>query len=97
MTKSTTTATALALALGTALAVSAMPASAADKMEKCFGVAMKGQNDCKAGAGTTCAGTAKTDYQGNAFKLVPAGTCTSMHSPTSPTGMGQLKAFEEKM
>ena len=41
------------------------------KMEKCFGVALKGQNDCAAGAGTTCAGTSTVDYQGNAFKLVP--------------------------
>ena len=27
-------------------------------MDKCFGIAMKGDNDCAAGAGTTCAGTA---------------------------------------
>lgn len=51
------------------------------KMEKCYGVALAGQNDCYAGAGTTCAGTSKTDYQGNAFKLVPTGTCTSMQTP----------------
>jgi uncharacterized membrane protein len=47
-------------------------------MEKCYGIAMKGQNDCAAGAGTTCAGTATMDYQGNAWKAVPEGTCTSM-------------------
>ncbi|MBJ7553752.1 DUF2282 domain-containing protein [Marinomonas spartinae] len=84
----------LALALGTAVALSAvaMPAQAASK-EKCFGVAMAGQNDCKAGPGTTCAGTSKVDDQGNAFKLVPAGTCMDMKSSTSPTGHGQLKAF----
>ncbi|WP_315707641.1 DUF2282 domain-containing protein [Brenneria uluponensis] len=96
-----TTAAALALALGTVLTMSASVAHAADKtgmkgMEKCFGVALKGKNDCKAGAGTTCAGTAKKDYQGNAWKLVPAGTCVTTASPTSPTGMGQLKAFTEK-
>jgi uncharacterized membrane protein len=67
---------------------------AADKMdgkpamEKCFGVAMAGKNDCAAGAGTTCAGTAKMDYQANVFKLVPAGTCTSMKTPK---GMGMLQ------
>lgn len=75
----TTTVTALTLALGAAIATAALPTFAADNMmagkEKCFGVALKGKNDCKAGAGTTCAGTAKKDYQGNAFKLVPAGTC----------------------
>jgi uncharacterized membrane protein len=57
------------------------------KMEMCFGIALKGQNDCKAGAGTTCAGTSTTDYQGNAFKLVPVGTCTTV---TTPSGHGSL-------
>ena len=72
------TAASLALAFGAALAITAAPATAQDTMgdkEKCFGVAMKGKNDCKAGAGTTCAGTSKTDYQGNAWSLVPKGTC----------------------
>jgi uncharacterized membrane protein len=46
--------------------------------------------------GTTCAGTSKTDYQGNAWKLVPKGTCENTASPTSPTGKGQLVAFQEK-
>ncbi|NID16090.1 DUF2282 domain-containing protein [Luteibacter yeojuensis] len=50
-------------------------------MEKCWGVAKAGQNDCAAGPGTTCAGTAKADYQKNAWKLVPAGTCTSIKTP----------------
>ncbi|MBV1700268.1 MAG: DUF2282 domain-containing protein [Hyphomicrobiales bacterium] len=53
----------------------------AQKLEKCFGVALKGHNDCYAGAGTTCAGTSSADYQGNAFKLVAHGTCTTMHTP----------------
>ncbi|PAL19834.1 DUF2282 domain-containing protein [Sphingopyxis sp. GW247-27LB] len=43
--------------------------------EKCFGVALKGHNDCKAGPGTTCAGTATVDYQGNAWKYVDTGSC----------------------
>lgn len=43
--------------------------------EKCFGVALKGQNDCKAGPGTTCAGTSTADYQGNAWKYVDTGNC----------------------
>ncbi len=57
------------------------------KMEMCFGVALKGQNDCYAGAGTTCAGTSTTDYQGNSFKLEPTGTCTTL---TTPKGHGSL-------
>ena len=49
--------------------------------EKCYGVALAGKNDCAAGAGTTCAGTSKVDYQGNAWKTVPKGTCTTMKTP----------------
>jgi len=58
------------------------------KMEKCYGVALKGHNDCYAGAGTTCAGTSTIDYQGNAFKLEAKGTCTAMQTPK---GAGSLK------
>jgi uncharacterized membrane protein len=57
------------------------------KFEKCYGVALKGQNDCYAGAGTTCAGTSTADYQGNAFKLVAKGTCTTI---STPNGNGSL-------
>ncbi|MCA6221474.1 BufA1 family periplasmic bufferin-type metallophore [Photorhabdus antumapuensis] len=96
MTKQTTKAL-LALALGSVFitgSTSAM-ADSSSKMEKCYGVSLKGKNDCKAGAGTTCAGTSKKDYQGNAWKMVPAGSCVKMKSPTSPTGFGQLDAFKE--
>lgn len=61
------------------------------QMEKCFGVSMAGKNDCAAGPGTTCAGTSKVDYQGNAWKYVPAGTCTSIKTPK---GMGSLEAMK---
>ncbi|MFK5019519.1 DUF2282 domain-containing protein, partial [Klebsiella pneumoniae] len=44
----------------------------------------KGHNDCYVGAGTSCAGTSTVDYQGNAFKLVPKGTCTALVTPTGP-------------
>ncbi len=90
------TAAAMALAFSAALTVAATPAAAAspDK-DMCFGVALKGKNDCKAGAGTTCAGTSKIDYQGNAWSLVPKGTCEKTVSKTSPTGFGQLKEFKE--
>ena len=95
-TTRTLSAAALALALGSALSIAARPAQAADDMEKCFGVAMKGHNDCAAGAGTTCAGSAKTDHQANAWKLVPKGTCEKTASNTSPTGFGQLAAYKGK-
>jgi len=57
------------------------------KFEQCYGVALKGKNDCFAGAGTTCAGTSTADYQGNAWKLVDKGTCTTMDTPK---GKGSL-------
>ncbi|AWI81707.1 MAG: hypothetical protein CVU19_09780 [Betaproteobacteria bacterium HGW-Betaproteobacteria-13] len=101
MSQSTTaryaTAAAMALALSAALSIAATPAAAQsmDK-EKCFGVSLKGKNDCAAGPGTTCAGTSRIDYQGNAWSLVPKGTCDKTASPTSPTGFGQLEAFKEK-
>lgn len=56
----------------------------AGKVEPCFGTALKGHNDCYAGPGTTCAGTSTADYQGNAFRLVPKGTCTSISTPNGP-------------
>ena len=77
----------LASAVTTAVAVisTTTPALAAGK-EKCFGVALKGQNDCAAGAGTTCAGTSKVDYQGNHWKYVNKGTCVSMNLPGGRKG-----------
>ena len=88
-------AAALALALGAAFTSLPALAQPADK-EKCYGVALKGKNDCAAGPGTTCAGTSKIDFQGNAWSLVPKGSCEKTASKTSPTGYGQLAAFKEK-
>lgn len=65
-----------AFSAGAAAADSAKP-----PMEKCYGVALAGHNDCKAGEGTTCAGTSKTDYQGNSWKLVPRGSCVNIQTP----------------
>lgn len=74
--------TSAALAATLALGIAATAAHAEQpKMEKCYGVALAGKNDCKAGAGTSCAGTATKNYQGNAWKLVKAGTCTSIKTP----------------
>ncbi len=66
----------------------------AEENEKCFGVAMMGQNDCKAGEGTTCAGTSKVDYQGDAWKMVPAGTCVTMELPAGMDGMARMGSLE---
>ncbi|MCF6368883.1 BufA1 family periplasmic bufferin-type metallophore [Rhizobium halophilum] len=81
---------AVAASVTSALAAIASPALAQqDGKEKCYGVALKGQNDCAAGPGTTCAGTSTVDYQQNAWKLVPAGTCEAM---MTPNGHGMLEA-----
>jgi len=65
---------ALAAAFAAAAAQAPAPAHAQAK-ENCYGVSLAGENDCAAGPGTTCAGTSKVDYQGNAWTLVPAGDC----------------------
>jgi uncharacterized membrane protein len=87
------------LGLGASLAcaltmAAATAASAEGDMEKCYGVALAGQNDCAAGPGTTCAGTSKVDYQGNAWKLVPAGTCATMELPAASDGMARAGSLE---
>ena len=89
------TSASLALALGTAMTLSVIPAQAQSK-EKCFGVALKGKNDCAAGPGTSCAGSSVKDFQGSAWSYVPAGTCEKTMSKTSTTGFGMLKEFKEK-
>ena len=75
---------AFAAALG--MAASSQSAMAAGDKEKCYGVAKAAENDCAAGKGTSCAGTSKVDYQGNAWKLVPKGTCATMELPDDRKG-----------
>ena len=77
---------ALAGSLASVLAAAATPAAAAET-EKCYGVALKGQNDCAAGK-HNCAGHSTVDYDAASFKLVPKGTCVSMKTPN---GMGMLQ------
>ena len=77
----------LAATLAMSVAATAAHSQAAKPMEKCYGVSLAGKNDCAAGAGTSCAGTSKVNYQGNAWKLVKAGTCTSIKTPK---GKGSL-------
>lgn len=84
-----------ALTLATALSIGALSTAAAAEdaparggKEKCYGVSKAGENDCAAGPGTSCAGTSTRDYQGNAWKLVPAGTCIAIETPK---GKGSLE------
>ena len=93
MTKKTVTISlALAGALASALAAVSAPAHAdsGDK-EKCYGVSLKGANDCAAGPGTTCAATNSVDYNGASWKLVPKGTCTAIDTPFGKGSLEPLK------
>ena len=93
--KTTITSLVLASAISSALATIAFAApltkaegeaAVAAHKEKCFGVALKGQNDCAAGAGTSCQGTSTVDFQGNSWKFVRGGTCTSIELPNGKHG-----------
>lgn len=97
----TTTTLGLTATLAAALTLAAQAASAQEaEMEKCFGVSLAGENDCAAGPGTTCAGTSTLDYQGNAWSLVPAGTCLTTELPAMEDGtprMGSLEALDRDL
>ncbi len=75
-----TTAMASVAAAGPLTDAEAKAAIGAGK-EKCYGIALKGQNDCAAGPGTTCQGTSTIDFQGNSWKFVQHGTCVSIEVP----------------
>jgi Predicted integral membrane protein len=90
---------ALVGAVAAGLAQMTLPAQAAGQ-EKCYGVALAGENGCAAGPGTTCAGTSKVDYQGNAWTLVPEGTCAEIELPAMADGtarMGSLEALDRDL
>ena len=77
MKKTTATLTAIGGLLSLAAIGMTSPAFAADKgaaMEKCYGVAKAGKNDC-AGPAHACAGQSKMDNGGTEFLTVPKGTC----------------------
>lgn len=84
---------ALATVVAAAVSTSATIASAAEK-EKCYGVALAGENDCAAGPGTTCAGSSTVDYQGNAWKMVDAGTCADIELPAMADGTERTGSLE---
>ena len=83
--KTATTITAAALAaMLTAGIASAEPVKPQPNKDKCYGISKAGKNDCAAGAGTSCAGTSRVDYQGNAWKYVAKGTCAKIQTPKGP-------------
>ncbi|MCB2045312.1 MAG: DUF2282 domain-containing protein [Novosphingobium sp.] len=79
------------VAMSGSLAVQSAVAADRAPMEKCYGVAKAGKNDCAAGAGTSCAGTSTRDYQGNAWKLVAKGSCTAIKTPKGPGSLTPIQ------
>ena len=65
---------AIASALAAALVLPAATSQAQGNMEKCYGIAKAGKNDCQT-AKSSCAGTSKADHQSDAWISVPKGTC----------------------
>lgn len=84
----------VASAVAAAMAASLSAPAHAQAQEKCYGVSLAGENDCAAGPGTTCAGTSTVDYQGNAWTLVPAGTCADIELPAADDGMARMGSLE---
>lgn len=82
-------------AVAGAVALAAFSAVAADKpsgaMEKCYGIAAAGKNDCQT-ASNSCAGTAEKDRQPDAFVNVPKGLCSKIAggslTPAAPAKKG---------
>jgi len=76
MKKTTATITAIGSLLSLGAAVFATPSVAADKpdMEKCYGIAKAGKNDC-AGPAHACAGQSKADAGAKEWLSLPKGTC----------------------
>ncbi|MEQ8558187.1 MAG: DUF2282 domain-containing protein [Henriciella sp.] len=60
------------------------------RKDKCYGVALAGENDCKAGKGTSCEGTSTVDFQGNAWTYVPRGACEYIETPEGPASLDEL-------
>lgn len=65
---------------------------AAQEEERCYGIARAGQNE---GVGNRVAqGTSWVDYQGDAWTLVPVGTCLTTRLPPQPDGTPRRGALD---
>lgn len=84
MSQSTKLLTTAVIALTASGLLASTNSVAADKkveMEKCFGVAKAGRNDC-ATASSSCAGTSTEDGQKDAYIALPKGTCSKIAGGT---------------
>ena len=76
------------LAMGV-VAAGSVPAFAADKapVEKCYGVAKAGKNDCASKtAGHACAGQSTKNGDKQSFIVLPKGTCDKIVGGTTTPG-----------
>jgi uncharacterized membrane protein len=64
--------------------------SPSGRKDKCYGIALAGENDCAAGAGTSCEGTSTVDFQGNAWTHSPKGSCEFIVTPEGPGSRSAL-------
>jgi uncharacterized membrane protein len=71
------------LALGLASATAVGPVAAEMSMDKCYGIAKAGQNDCASGK-HACAGQSKADNDPVDWRYVAKGTCEKMGGKLSP-------------
>ncbi|KCZ93474.1 DUF2282 domain-containing protein [Hyphomonas johnsonii] len=62
----------------------------AGRKDKCYGIALAGENDCKAGKGTSCEGTSTVDFQGNAWTYAPKGSCEFIVTPEGAASLNEL-------
>lgn len=73
------------MALAVAPTAQAHSGPAAPGMEKCYGVARAGQNDCGSAAGAhDCAGLSKADFDGHEFVEVAKGSCVRQGGKRHP-------------
>ncbi|MDO8413490.1 MAG: DUF2282 domain-containing protein [Gallionellaceae bacterium] len=84
----------LSAAIGSLLVIGLVSgnAAAADtkNMEKCFGIAKAGKNDCSTKGSThSCAGQASKDHDANDFVTLPKGTCDKIAGGSMEPMMGK--------
>jgi uncharacterized membrane protein len=67
-------------------ATSPKPAKMLKGMEKCFGIAKAGMNDCGTPTNTGCAGSSKVDSDKGAWIYLPKGTCNKIVGGSTKEG-----------
>jgi uncharacterized membrane protein len=77
---------ALGVAQADAQSTPTKPAKMLKGMEKCFGVAKAGMNDCGTPTNTGCAGSSKVDSDKGAWIYLPKGTCNKIVGGSTKEG-----------